>query len=525
MARVSRSCTPTLALRHFGATLATNRVWQSLSDEERVRFRALSDVTAFYDPQTRTLRALPENYLGVATRIAAMSFELGLTTNRELVDAVIDRAAEQFKRGALFADDAPPTGRYDRYSNEYARYVYEAAGIAGRRDVQDAIAPSLAVQMRLWWSLVAEDGYGYPWGRSLGLVSYLDTPEIVGFLASHPEFRPAPLAQLAALDYQAWRWIRSDYRDDAHLMSLYGFGRGNYAYISIDREWQQTAGTFGKLAHSHRFTRDALAREGVTAFPATPTLAPVTAFTFFRRAGDATTTADGRDASRAGATFGVWVVRNGALRFALPFTAAPRAGLADYLPSPHGLAGFAPPVEQEVPALTPYLELTDGRTVVVAEGADAIDPAADAHGVRARWTRWSEVGARTGSTSDVPLRTEVAWTLEGDTLVRVETITATAPVTIARLRVASPARGRDLRTTIERAARTDTLTTEAGTLAWSLSCDTHPFDTTVSATGDARVGRGARGHIPLLVEASARNITLQSGQSLTFTMRLTARAR
>ena len=48
--------------------------------------------------------------------------------------------------------------------------------------------------MKLWWDLVSPDGYGYPWGRSLGVVSYLDTLEIAAFLAAHPVFRPAPLA-------------------------------------------------------------------------------------------------------------------------------------------------------------------------------------------------------------------------------------------------------------------------------------------------------------------------------------------
>ena len=111
--------------------------------------------------------------------------------------------------------------------------------------------PSLLVQMRLWWDVVSEDGYGYNWGRSQGVVSYLDTPEIAGFLASHPEFRPAPLADIAALYYQAWNYLLHDYRSDAHLLSIFAFGRGNYAYISREREWQQTTGFFGKLANSH----------------------------------------------------------------------------------------------------------------------------------------------------------------------------------------------------------------------------------------------------------------------------------
>ena len=182
-----------LSLRAYGADLRTNRIWQSLTPEERTQWATLLDATKFYDPVKKQVINLPENYLGVAARIAAMSFEMGFLKDRALLDGLLDRAAVQFTSGALFADDALPTGRYDRYSNEYARYVWDAAQIAGRKDLLDALRPTLKTQMKLWWDLVAPDGYGYPWGRSLGLVSYLDTLEIPGFLALNPEFRPAPL--------------------------------------------------------------------------------------------------------------------------------------------------------------------------------------------------------------------------------------------------------------------------------------------------------------------------------------------
>jgi hypothetical protein len=83
------------------------------------------------------------------------------------------------------------------------------------------------------------------------VVSYLYTPEIAGFLADHAEFRPAPLTEIAALYYQAWTYLHHDYRVDAHLLSVFAFGRGNYSYITREREWQQTTGFFGKLANSH----------------------------------------------------------------------------------------------------------------------------------------------------------------------------------------------------------------------------------------------------------------------------------
>jgi hypothetical protein len=127
----------------------------------------------------------------VAARIAAIDYDLGLNKDRTSLDDLLNRAAEQFTSGTLFADDFLPTGRYDRYSNEYARAIYDAAQLA--EDLVRAVSPSLKRQMVLWWDLLSPDGYGYPWGRSLGAISYLDTMEIVGFLAVHSQFRPVPL--------------------------------------------------------------------------------------------------------------------------------------------------------------------------------------------------------------------------------------------------------------------------------------------------------------------------------------------
>ena len=135
------------------------------------------------------------------------------------MDDLLNQAAKQFTGGALFADDALPTGRYDRYSNEYARARYDAAELAGREDLVKAVAPSLKEQMKLWWDLLSPDGYGYSWGRSLGAISYMDTMEIAAFLGIHPEFRPAPLPQFASAYFAAWSWLRSDFNDQTHLLS------------------------------------------------------------------------------------------------------------------------------------------------------------------------------------------------------------------------------------------------------------------------------------------------------------------
>src|ERR1041384_1549547 len=496
-----------LALRHFGRDLKTNPLWLSLTPEEQKAWRALLNPESFYDPRTKRLINHAENYLGVAARIASISYELGVSTDRTFVDELLDRAAVQFTEGNLYADDAPPTGRFDRYSNEYARYIYEAAEMAGRKDLLDKVRPSLLRQMRLWWDVVSEDGYGYNWGRSQGVVSYLDTPEIVGFLASHPEFRPAPLGDLAALYYQAWNYLLHEYRSDAHLLSIFAFGRGNYAYISRDREWQQTTGFFGKLANSHTPIVNALEKEGSATFPVVPALREVARFEFFRKSPE-------RSA-------GVWVVRQGALRFALPITTGPKPGMSDYLPAPHGLPGFAAPVEQIYPALTAYVEVAGARTVVATYAADVIEPAADGRSLRVRWTKWAVVGTPSGKLRDVGLTSEVVWRIENRTLVREETLSSKQAVSIRRWRLAVPTTHDQVETNVVTGVRVDSFRSDKGSLDVGLVSASFPVKTSILAMGNSVLGRGVHGAIPLHVVFEAKDITVNG--PLKFKLALTPR--
>jgi len=490
-----------LALRHFGRDLKTNPVWQSLTAEEQTAWRSLLNPERFYDPQTNKVINLPENYLGVAARVASISYQLGISTDRNFLDRLLDRAAVPFTSGAIYADDAPPTGRYDRYSNEYARYVWEAAEESGRKDLLEKLRPSLTRQMRLWWDLVSEDGYGYNWGRSQGIVSYLDTPEIAGFLADHPEFRPASLADIAAHYFQAWRYLRNDYRDKAHLLSVFAFGRGNYAYITREREWQQTTGFFGKIANSHLRLMNALEREGVKSFPSIPSLPRVARFEFFRQNHERLA--------------GVWVVRQGALRFALPITSGTKPGVADYLPAPHGLPGFAAPVEQVYPALTSFVELGDGRTVVATDGADVIEPSDDGQTLRVRWDRWALRDGKPGEWLDVGLQSEVVWHIKGDTLTREETITAKRPVDIRRWWLAVPSTYADVETEFDHNLRVDRFTSAEKSLEVRMVEASSPLTTRIVATGDGPLGRGVQGAIPLHLVFGTSNLRiLQPGKPL-----------
>jgi hypothetical protein len=504
-----------LALKQYGTNLDRNALWQTLSPKEREAWRSLLDPGRFYDRQKKVVINLPENYFGVAARIATMNHQFGLERDRAFVDDLMNRAAAPFLRGELYTDDHQPTGRYDRYSQEYARFILDAADNIGRKDVRAAVEPALKAVMRTWWELVSTDGYGYPWGRTIGAISYMDSMEIVGFLAQNPKFRPAPLRDLAGVYAQAWRWLQHVYKPVRHLLDMFGFGRGNYSYMSPERQWQQTTSFLGKAADSLKRLSVALAAEGVTAFPAHPRLPPVARFEWFRK-GDR--------------PCGAWLVRQGALRFAVPMTTGPHAGVTDYLPAPHGLPGFAMPVAETVPALVPHLELGDGKVVVAGDCADEIHPAADGKELRAVWRRFVSIGSEpkaglvdpAAALVEPGLTSEVRWRIEGDTLVRSETITAARPVSIKRFSVLFPSTGTSASTRFEDGRRIDRFTGPEGALEVTVSEASVPLETTLEATGNTPLGRGARGAIPLVLRAQAAGLALKAGDALRWTVRMKA---
>lgn len=493
------------ALRHFGADLSKNAVWQSMNDAERKQWTSLLDATRIYDPVKREVINLPENYLGVAARIAAYAYEFGVMKDRGFLDSLIERAAKQFTDGAIYSDDDLPNGRYDRYSNEYARFCWNAAEVVGRKDIVDKLRPSIKQQMKLWWDLVSDKGYGYNWGRSQGLVSYLDTLEIAAFLGDNPEFRPAPLADIASLYNLAWRWIRSGYIDERHTFDLFSYGRGNYAYISIQREFQQISTSFAKIIVAHDSFMKTLEREKLAEIPAKPTLGNVSRFEFF-------------EASKDRAT-GVWLVRQGNLKFALPITVGTKPGMSDYLAAPYGLAGFANPVEQVYPALVPFIELEDGNTYVASEGSSQINRSKDGQSLGVIWRKWGRVGSKSGERFDTGIVSDVRWNIVGDKLERVETLTANSDLKIKRWWLAVPTTADRTRMEMNGATRTDIFDGREGTLKVTATAD-WPFTTSIFASGDSKLSKGVLMAIPLHLIYSADNLQLTKGKSITWKLDL-----
>src|SRR6185295_11040879 len=142
------------------------------------------------------------------------------------------------------------------------------------------------------------------------------------------------------------------------------------------------------------------------------------------------------------------------------------------------------------PALVPYLELADGRTIVATDGADEIQPSADGRQLRAIWRRWAQTGTKSGQLVDPGLTSEVRWTIADGVLTRRETLTASAPIAIRTWRVAVPTTASASSTVRD----VTTLSAVNGDLRVSVTTP-WPTEISVRATGNGVLGRGARGAI------------------------------
>lgn len=497
------------ALRHFGKDLNKNAVWQSMNDAERKEWNTLLDATRIYDPVKREVINLPENYLGVAARIAAYAYEFGIMRDKAFLDSLIERASIQFTSGGIYSDDGANTGRYDRYSNEHARFCWKAAEVVGRKDILEKLKPSLKNQMKLWWDLVSEKGYGYNWGRSQGLVSYLDTLEIVAFLAENPEFRPTTLSNLASLYYQAWRWIRGGYIDNRHTFNIFAYGRGNYSYISLQREFQQISTSFAKIIVAQDSFNKILEAEKLTGFDEKPKLENVTRFEFFAKEADKQS--------------GVWIVRQGNLRFALPITTGTKPGMSDYLAAPFGLAGFAAPVEEVYYSAVPFFELADGKTYVASEGSTMIFPSKDNQSLRVVWKKFGKIGTKEGERFDIGLTSEVIWKIVGNKLIREETLTADKDLTLKNWRFAFPSTAIRNRVEVIKNKRFDIFDGDEGTVKINAGAD-WKFTTEILATGDSRLSKGVIRAIPLhqILTAESINLKARKPQKWNFEIEVTS---
>ena len=146
-----------------------------------------------------------------------------------------------------------------------------------------------------------------------------------------------------------------------------------------------------------------------------------------------------------------------------------------------------------------------------ADGADEIRPAADGMSVTALSKRWVVVGSKAGETVDPGLLSELTWSFDGNTIHRVELLTASKPLKVRRMWMAIPSRHAHLETLDLSGARIDRLTSNEVTLDAEVKYSDWPIQISAYATGDSPLGRSDRGATPLHLILESKNISLPPG--------------
>ena len=118
------------------------------------------------------------------------------------------------------------------------------------------------------------------------------------------------------------------------------------------------------------------------------------------------------------------------------------------------------------------------------------------------------VGANAGDLVDPGLVSEVKWTLEGNTLRRNESLTASKALNVRRLWLAIPSRFDRLETAYLEGARIDRLISGGKTLAVQIKESSWPLEISIYATGNAPLGRGDRGPLPVHLTIQSKSFTL-----------------
>ncbi len=477
--------------------LAQNPLWRKMTEAQQKQWKSLLDVNRFFNLTTGRLKeGLPENYIGVAAQLASITLCLGLPLDHRKVKILVERAAQQLLTGTGLVDDEPPVGRYDRYTMEYARFVWQTAERLNDQELLSRLRPAVLRNGALWWDLFSPVmGHSTPYGRSRNF-ALGDTLETCAFFAAHPDLSPVPLEDLAAAFALAWsRFVDQDYDLARHRSRYHDPGRATYAYIGANRLWSTGVGMLGKAVGALGELQTALEKQGIQTIPAQPKLSPVNRYETF---------AEGH---------GVWLVRQGPLQFALPIVGsfAKTPATSDYLPVPHGLSGFAVPVQQQVPALVPFLELEDRRIITAVGRANEIEVLEAGTGLRVVWQEWQSLK---GEGVTLGLKSEVRWTLVPGGLVRTETLYVTQPLRIRRWRVWVPTTHSHVN-----ASATRFFSEIGGDLGVNIQAD-WTLQQVVRATAHHREGRGALGPIPLILELEASHLVLLPDQSYSWRLAL-----
>jgi len=175
-----------------------------------------------------------------------------------------------------------------------------------------------------------------------------------------------------------------------------------------------------------------------------------------------------------------------------------------------------------VPVLTPCLELEDGRVLVAGDLADEITSSTDGSRLGAVWKQWAVVGEKANEHIGPGLITVVTWRIQGESLIRTETICSSELVRIRASWAVVPSTGDACVTHFTDRLRTDRCDSPEGSWEATVTKSDWPIEVSLRATGDSTLGRGNRGAVPLYLEFESSNTELRLGKPMHWEMVLRA---
>ena len=118
---------------------------------------------------------------------------------------------------------------------------------------------------------------------------------------------------------------------------------------------------------------------------------------------------------------------------------------------------------------------------------------------------------------DAHITSEVAWSFDGVTLTRDESLSSAEPIAVQRWWVALPTTASHSETSFAEGQRWDRLSGNETDLLVAVKADWR-LHVSLLATGNSVLGRGARGPIPLHLIYETQNLRLEPRKAIHWTM-------
>jgi hypothetical protein len=380
----------------FGSFDEKNPLLTGLTSAQRDNLVAAVDSTHVYDPRTRELIGLPNNYWAVLARCELDRQKLGLLKDDAILNRCIERIRELLAANPVgfFDDSVDLTDRFDLYSWDTHLFLEPMWHLLDR----DVLDRNLRKHAQAMEQIVMENGAVVAWGRSIGALSVMMAIEF-GALAVRDKL--ADPARMLALAQYAFERFKTDWwdQDGGGLVNAHRH-KMTFNYRGPHRLLQMTCDLLCKLG----WVANALAEVKQDVKPTTASLfAPRDLFIDFRPP---------KDNCRSG----VWIFRNDIMAFQLAVVSFHNA---DYVAAPRSPGLFENPVDSPILCGVPrvWVRRQTDKGAAELEYAPLATPLVEKfeNGLTLTWNSFSHNVYRDRA-PDLDAQRTVTYEVKGDTL-------------------------------------------------------------------------------------------------------------